>query len=353
MNPSASLPIDGNPDPRRNGKRGTLIVASLSLALLAGAGVALKDRLLESWYLHELEHGDFEAQKEAANKLGRLCSARAVPLLVRLLETRPARPDVHSGEDPTVYLVLEPAILEGRGDELAQDLFDRWPPPDTYLPLYRESAELVRALSLINTVKPGAVVPHLEKLLLDEDPYRSRIAAALLRYAGSRATGAVPALIKALRLQRPQLCWDDTDEAPCHRLIAAALGRIGRAAMEAVPVLTEILSDGKRRHLREAAAQALKEIQGTEPLSGWEDELHRSRGAPGRPLPEGSPPVLRRSTGADSADAEDDGSLGLADSIFRLCGGLLLPPRGGCGVERRENAHQEPPSQAARLLCWT
>ena len=70
----------------RRGRRSALITLAAGIAVLAAAALALKDPLLEKWWLHRLGSEDPEAQRAAAEGLGRLGSLKAVgPLLA---ETR-------------------------------------------------------------------------------------------------------------------------------------------------------------------------------------------------------------------------------------------------------------------------
>jgi HEAT repeat protein len=68
----------------RRGWRVALITLAAGIAVLAAASLALKDPLLEKWWLHRLGSEDPEAQRAAADGLGRLGSLKAIgPLLAK------------------------------------------------------------------------------------------------------------------------------------------------------------------------------------------------------------------------------------------------------------------------------
>jgi HEAT repeat protein len=86
----------------RRGRRSALITLAAGIAVLAAAALALKDPLLEKWWLHRLGSEDPEAQRTAAEGLGRLGSLKAIgPLLAK---TR----DPHHG-----YMVVFTAAMGG------------------------------------------------------------------------------------------------------------------------------------------------------------------------------------------------------------------------------------------------
>lgn len=58
----------------------------LGLAVLVGAGFASKDRILEEWWIHKLKTGSEEEKKDAAERLGKMRSFRAIPPLVAVMK---------------------------------------------------------------------------------------------------------------------------------------------------------------------------------------------------------------------------------------------------------------------------
>jgi hypothetical protein len=65
------------------GKIVAFSTAAVGLVVLAGVAVARKESILERWYLWRLESEELEDRVHAAEKLGELGSAKAVPLLIR------------------------------------------------------------------------------------------------------------------------------------------------------------------------------------------------------------------------------------------------------------------------------
>ena len=86
----------------RRGRRIALITLAAGIAVLAVAAFIVKDPILEAWWLERLESTDKDAQKAAAEGLGRLGSLKAIrPLLAK---TR----DPHHG-----YMVVFQAAMDG------------------------------------------------------------------------------------------------------------------------------------------------------------------------------------------------------------------------------------------------
>ena len=67
-------------------KRTAFWAMTLGVVVLVAVGVTSKDWVLETWYLHELEHGDEAEKRAAAEKLGEMGSVRAIPGLFEALK---------------------------------------------------------------------------------------------------------------------------------------------------------------------------------------------------------------------------------------------------------------------------
>jgi HEAT repeat protein len=74
------------------GKTVAMCAGVVGFLVLVGAGVAIKDRIAEKYWLQKLRNGDAEEKRKAAYRLGALGSLRAVPLLLRELKAACERP---------------------------------------------------------------------------------------------------------------------------------------------------------------------------------------------------------------------------------------------------------------------
>jgi hypothetical protein len=70
---------------RPRGKRLTLLIASVALAVLLGAAFASKDLILTTWYSHRLRSEDVEEQRAAIISLGQMRTKRSARILAAYL----------------------------------------------------------------------------------------------------------------------------------------------------------------------------------------------------------------------------------------------------------------------------
>ena len=169
---------------------------TLGVVVLVAVGVTSKSWVRETWYLHKLEHGDEEARKAVAEKLGELGSVRAIPGLFEALKDAEF-PSVHSGTDR----------IWGTGTVRIWDADTGGAPSNTFLNLcscpepkfiYAGDPTCLRILSKITQRRPSSSLPHLITALAEgEDRSIRRAAAALLGQLDQDAEPAVPALKKA------------------------------------------------------------------------------------------------------------------------------------------------------------
>lgn len=162
---------------RRRGKGLAITTMALGLAVLVGAGIAAKDRIVEEWWLYKVEWGSQEEQIQGVRRLGEMRSRRAIPLLLDL-----------SG-----------------------------------FPANREGAELhMLSNAALVAIGPPAVPALISQLKAEY--YGTRVDAGItLGYLGPVATDAIPALTEALE-----------DESDLVRTIAAhALVQIQRTSAAA------------------------------------------------------------------------------------------------------------------------
>ena len=192
--------------------------AALGLVVLLACAVAFRDRIAEEWWLYKLESGELEEQKVAAEKLADMGSARAVPVMLRLL-----------GNSYPVF-----SLPYGRGAMFARLVppEDDWSGIGLLPPLRHDFAFLGEALGKIARTANKASLRYLVTALDHEDWYIRYLAAWLLGAIGPDARAAIPALIELLK--------ESTEEDPSHpvrSMVAWALARIGSA--EAVSAVTE------------------------------------------------------------------------------------------------------------------
>lgn len=280
--------------------------------------------------IEQLAAADFETRQAAVIALGRISDARAVPALVRLLETDPELTIVTAGAlakigdrrafEALLALMGHPqaavrqavvAALNSLGHpDMARHMVERLQDPD---PLVRESAvkiagyfgydecaELLLAACAdpdLN-VRRAALehVPFLEDARVSailgnalRDPQAQVRAAAARALAYTESALALPLLLAAL---------DDRD--PWVRYFAArSLGR--HASPEALPALARLAQSDEARHVRASAIEALGHIGGPRavavlaPLAADEDRDIARAALAGLGLvshPDALPPLL-------------------------------------------------------------
>jgi HEAT repeat protein len=197
-------------------------------------------------------------------------------------------------DEPEAMAILDsiPGVLAGKGDvawafRLVQEIGPRAAPATAGLVAFVGEREALRALEAIG---PGArkAVPALRKLLDDNfemywagvralqaiDPDRAFLVSALvrrlkegdaqdriraafhLRSLGTDAAAAAPSIIALV----------EREERDARPVAIEALGRIGKAASEALPLLIRILIDrGEDESTRRAAARAVSDLGGGKP----------------------------------------------------------------------------------------
>jgi len=113
--------------------RGRTMTVITGAAALAVAGIALKDRVREAWWIHELETGDDAAVARAAEVLGEMGSVRSVPVLARNLMTSYESGFADFGVDPAVRQALSrigaravPALILELGEDSPGRLGAAW-----------------------------------------------------------------------------------------------------------------------------------------------------------------------------------------------------------------------------------
>lgn len=172
-----------------------------------------------------------EVRSALAGGLARIGDSTVVPVLLRLL----------SDEAPTVRGAAAAALAGNRvrGEQAPSALLDALRDDSSDV---REAA--VRSLGVFAATDDGAAA-LLGRALADRSPTVHRAALLALCGLGSRASPALPALLKHL------------DASPFHRRIGArALGQMGAAACSAASALEHLLADHDEQ-VRTEATRAL------------------------------------------------------------------------------------------------
>ncbi len=149
-------------------KRRLVVVAAAMLgsAVLVGAGIICRDFLLEPWYLYRLRSDDSSVRDAAADRLGRIKSVKAIPLLIKAL-TKHEKISERTSVVQRVPRRIEVGIVP---------------------------TSITRALVEIG--RPA--VPALIELLENPNPLPRAYAAATLRRIGPEAGDAVSVLTSLL-----------------------------------------------------------------------------------------------------------------------------------------------------------
>ena len=143
------------------GKRLTLLIASVAIAVLLGAAFASKDLILTGWYAHRLRNGYFDEQRRAIISLGQLRTKRAARILAGYLGGKGSlRNDANYALISMGEVALEPL---GEAFSVADDLLaepKKLPPDDI-----RELADILESMlgSLLAIQRKAAGVDSLRK----------------------------------------------------------------------------------------------------------------------------------------------------------------------------------------------
>lgn len=227
----------------RRGKRALLLALGAGLLAAGGAAFAYRNALSERWHLWMLHSKDPANWQIAAERLGELRSARAVPRLIQLLrnlypqntdrrspQPPPAPPDPHP-YDAALLAIGRPAtgaLVEALGSSEEN---------------FRSTVDSI----LLGIGKPS-VVP-LAGTLGEKGEWRRTHVLDLLEKFGPLAREAIPALIGCL--------GDEYDRVRSGA--AKVLAGFGKEAREAVPALVLNLKHEKPL-VACAAARALGAI---------------------------------------------------------------------------------------------
>ena len=207
-------------------RRATLLTASsviLGIAVVAVAAWVLREVVVETWYLHQLETGTEPERGKAAKRLAELRSARAVPILIREL------PRVVELESPWDHYVC--VTLREIGPRAAPAL----------IAVLRDSTRPFR----VRRVASGAIgstvetakraVPELARALADDDEGTKMLACAAIARFRRHGSIAAPGLEQLLLDERRHV----------RSLVALTLVGMGAGGPRVIPALCEHLETGE------------------------------------------------------------------------------------------------------------
>lgn len=173
---------------------------TLGVVVLVAVGVTSKDWVLETWYLHKLEHGDEAEKRAAAEKLGEMGSVRAIPGLFEALNDFTSSDVSAVAWSPDGKLLVTGSLLGNvriwdvtTGELLTIDLCTCSENKVTFT----GSHAYLRILSKITQLRRKTALPRLIRALEAEEKNVRLAAAALLGRLGQDAEPAAPALTRA------------------------------------------------------------------------------------------------------------------------------------------------------------
>jgi hypothetical protein len=89
------------------GRRAARLSMLLGFLVLAGAGLAFKNTVLEYWWIHKLGSEDANAVRKAAEQLGEMRSRKAIPHLVKVVHMEKIVDEVQPGAERTHIEIKE------------------------------------------------------------------------------------------------------------------------------------------------------------------------------------------------------------------------------------------------------
>ena len=225
------------------GKRVSLLVGGVAVLVLALSAVVLGPVLKEEYYLNRLRHGSEEERQAAANALAEMGSVRALPVLLTV-EAFAA-----CGPDPLFEIVTE------HRDEGVRVLLDAL---RSEVAGTRYAATYILGSKSVWAGNELVVAECLVAALRDKDSgVRKRAAGSLISLA-MYAKETVKHSKEAVRNLMPLLTekggqvtegyfygWDGSIAFPPKYFAAIALGEIGAAAREAVPLLQALVEESE------------------------------------------------------------------------------------------------------------
>jgi len=198
----------------RRGRTAAISTGVLGLLSIGGLGFALRNPILERWYIWKLDSGNYTEKYRAALELGKLHSTKAIPQLIALMKESDDHhqeageacrtPGIHAGNlmavafhemgDPAV-----PALISALKEEV----------PRRKRPYWR-----VWVCHSLGTIGTREAILALVDRLKDKDQSVRRTACGALGLIGAKARIAIPTLTEAL--------GDDSESVRKAASIAAA-----------------------------------------------------------------------------------------------------------------------------------
>lgn len=193
--------------PRMRGKRFTLVALGLLIVLVVVGPLLLKDALAETWYIRQLQSGNRDKQRVAAQRLALMGSTDALPYLFEILAetTRNVGAKVVFTDHPETgrKAVSFEFRFRGGNNEISRNM-DLWEAADTAaLRISWEGGEeaekqLIRGLHSDDAIVRSVAICLLTVPFVLDDQYEfSKSAAAALREATTDSDSVVRAAASA------------------------------------------------------------------------------------------------------------------------------------------------------------
>ena len=236
------------------------------------SGFALKQPLLEQWYLWQLQSEDEETQKAAAERLGKMQSVKGVPKLLQVLRDyeEPKSPRPFNGVNlfPNGLQNMPYIFVQEMTEEYWQEFWPgralaaigcqaiphvaEWIQDEGWQ--FRKNSIMDAGLRKAMQKMGPAAAPYLVEILSDDNPNTRRVAVLTLTLGivakGSNHPKIISALVNGL-----------SDSSYRIRFLCVwAIGRIRPVTENALSALRAAESD-EHELVRVAAAEVLKKTQ--------------------------------------------------------------------------------------------
>jgi len=234
----------------RQKRKFLICILALGAALVMGIGIfTCKDEVLERIYLSRLQSKSQFVLADAARRLGKMKSVKALPRLIELLRKYPHS---YMGGNPYEQALIDvgrPAALpvgellkenNGTLEYIAREILRGIGPPavDVFILRAKDGNEAERrhAIYVLGEIGPGAqrALPLILDAMTDPDEET--------RVSATRALGSLKIGTEEVARALARACIDESIKVRNHATLS--LSGIGKEAALAVPFLRELLKTG-------------------------------------------------------------------------------------------------------------